>query len=407
MSIELRRMLVETAAVPRRPVALADVIRRGEGLRRRRVALQVAVTVFVAVGGWTSYAALVSDRSITPTPTANRTSQQPNDRPEGRWTPNRDSASGYLTYSRAFEDELVGVSWGDGIAWVLTCSQPCVGQDAPVNLSTIDPDSGETLRREALPAGTQLTFGYGALWVIDSSDSLVMRIDPETLDVMQQVRLTLPFEVAPGDRAFLPSFIAVGEGYVWVDTARGALAQIDPQTMEIVSVRPIGTGGVGEIAIGHNAIWVADGVAGVMRIDPISGNVVATIPLVHDGRMIAAESLAASENAVWVGGNQVEGVKGEFQTTDRGAVAMIDPTTTKVGSILEVRHFARVVATTDFVWVLDGRGVLWRVDPSDQAALGEGIEVGVSASLTTDDAGAAWVIRRGSGQQRLVRVVDS
>jgi len=48
-----------------------------------------------------------------------------------------------------------------------------------------------------------------------------------TLQTTATLQLVLPFEIVPGDDAFLPFDVAVGENAVWVSTARGALARLD------------------------------------------------------------------------------------------------------------------------------------------------------------------------------------
>ena len=65
---------------------------------------------------------------------------------------------------------------------------------------------------------TAIAYGLGAVWVANSADRTLTRIDPSTGDVVKTVRTKA---VGRG--------VAVGGGFVWVtDEANGALVQVDP-----------------------------------------------------------------------------------------------------------------------------------------------------------------------------------
>ena len=79
----------------------------------------------------------------------------------------------------------------------------------------IDPRSNRVVPR--FPAGGRnpagLAVGAGTIWVVHPDTDEVVRLDPGTGRVVARIKLgRLPFQVAPGDRRFLPSLVAVGAG---------------------------------------------------------------------------------------------------------------------------------------------------------------------------------------------------
>jgi YVTN family beta-propeller protein len=65
---------------------------------------------------------------------------------------------------------------------------------------------------------------------------------------------------------------------VWVaDTADDAIVRIDPRTGRVTDTIPVGQGPRG-VAVGDGGVWVADSAAGtISRIDPVRRRVVSTI----------------------------------------------------------------------------------------------------------------------------------
>lgn len=185
MSIELRRMLVETAAVPRRPVALADVIRRGEGLRRRRVALQVAVAVTAVVALWAVAPAVLEIRKAEPPGADLHT--------ERRWEPRAEVVA-------RLRGAPLQIARGAGSIWA-------AGSDDKGGwiVSRVDEISGEVLQRTRLEAyPVSIAFVDGDLWVLtrplESSGGTLWRIDPETDDVQTLALLDqTPLQLGVGD----------------------------------------------------------------------------------------------------------------------------------------------------------------------------------------------------------------
>jgi YVTN family beta-propeller protein len=120
----------------------------------------------------------------------------------------------------------------------------------------IDPDSGPTAI--ALGAG-------GTVWMTDFEADNVAEIDPTgtitTISVGHE-----------------PTAIAVGDGGVWVaDSGDNAVVRIDPTTQAVTNTIDVGHAPQG-IALGDGSVWVANSGDGtVSRIDPTSDRTLARI----------------------------------------------------------------------------------------------------------------------------------
>ena len=102
-----------------------------------------------------------------------------------------------------------------------------------------------------------VAYGLGGVWVANSVDRTVVRIDPLTGAKGR------PIPVDAGADA-----IAVGDGAVWVTSeSAGVLSRVDPRSGSVI---PINVGnGPSAVAAGPGAVWVANSAdATVWRIDP-------------------------------------------------------------------------------------------------------------------------------------------
>ena len=96
------------------------------------------------------------------------------------------------------------------------------------------------------------------MWVTDNLADNVTRVDP--------TGALTPIAVGNG-----PSGIAVGEGGVWVaDSLDNAVVRIDPNRRAVVETIPVGQSPAG-VAVGGGSVWVANSGDGtVSRIDPVT-----------------------------------------------------------------------------------------------------------------------------------------
>jgi class 3 adenylate cyclase/DNA-binding beta-propeller fold protein YncE len=148
-----------------------------------------------------------------------------------------------------------------GVVW-LSVDRTSAGMRVRVNTVAIIDPAGDRVVGD-IPVGQAplaIASGFGAVWVANSGDNTVSRIDLRT----KQAR-TIKLSGSP-------SAIATGGGYVWAyDTGTGRIFQID----RAGSPEPVGTFhlsaccslGCAGIAAGYGRLWVSDGGADVYTLD--------------------------------------------------------------------------------------------------------------------------------------------
>jgi YVTN family beta-propeller protein len=201
--------------------------------------------------------------------------------------PNQDSVSRIAPATSTVEQTTgvgqapAGIAAGDGFIWVANSLDGTV--------SKIDPreNGGQVVDRITVGNGpTGVAYGLGRVWVANSVDRTVEPIDPST------DKPGRPIPVGTGADA-----IAVGDGAVWV-TGRSAavLARLDPGSGSVI---PINVGDApAAVAAGPGAVWVANSQdATVSRIDPAKNRVVGTIPV---GEGPSGVAVASGGTLVWV-----------------------------------------------------------------------------------------------------------
>lgn len=152
-------------------------------------------------------------------------------------------------------------------------------------VSRVDPGSGRvegTVDVGNIPSA--IAAGAGSIWVTNSADGTVTRIDPTLL-----LATTIP--VGHG-----PSAIAVNAAGAWItDASDNSLVQLDLETNAVVGRTPVGVAPVAVLAT-PTALWVANAGDGtVLRLDPRTGTPHRTI---HLGG--TPNALAAAAGQVWV-----------------------------------------------------------------------------------------------------------
>ncbi len=292
-------------------------------------------------------------------------------------------------------------------------------------------------QRPGVPAA-----GEGAVWIPNTGDGTVTRIDPQANRVSATLRIgnqlafyhrdcegkgsvhsfmVTSFHVRDCD---LPSAVGAGAGALWVlKNDDQAVERIDPKTQRVVAHIALGfvpfdmevtdnavwiggywmdqllridpatnavvarltlPDGVSGIAASPNAVWVASTIAGVVsRIDPSTNAVTQTVTLAcpsscFQGSMPLA--LAVDGNAVWV------------RTAGDGLVVRLDPQTGTVTATIEVSYpLGR--NGLDHIAVLDGSlwvaGVtLQRIDEASNRLTGS---IAVEATSVTSGFGSLWI----------------
>jgi YVTN family beta-propeller protein len=157
---------------------------------------------------------------------------------------------------------------------------------------------------------TGIALGAGAVWVANSLDNSVSKLDAATGDVVRTITV-----------GGTPSGVAFGLGAVWVSNASdGTVSRITTSATPVVRPIPVGNGGPGAIAVGADAVWVANDLDGtVSRIDPAKDVVVATV-----GVGDSPSAVAVSPQAVWAASEA------------RGTVTRLDPETNEKVRTIDV-----------------------------------------------------------------------
>jgi streptogramin lyase len=170
---------------------------------------------------------------------------------------------------------------------------------ADEGLVRIDPDTLEVTKNIRLPTPDlynqegSIAAGEGAIWVIVDGHGcqacVLAGFDPQTL------RRTHEVDLDPGAAS-----VAVGNGLVWVsDSKRNRVLRIDPQTDEVLGETEVG-GLPQYLAVDSNGVWVLNQLEGtVMQLDPDTGAVIKTINADMAG---AGGSITVGEGSVWVRG---------------------------------------------------------------------------------------------------------
>jgi YVTN family beta-propeller protein len=315
-----------------------------------------------------------------------------------------------------------------------------LAQIAPNSVGVLDPRSNRFVAQipvGATPTGLALT--GDSLWVVNTGDRTVSRIEPDGRVVVRTI--AVPGEPggigADGSGAWVVYVRSAGQytdsagaafidaryndvkrtvalnrlfdssgsfvllpGAAWTAGA-GFVTRLDPsgKVVESIRVSPVGAAGFeaeSGIALGEGALWVI-GSADIVRIDPSTGEIVARIPIAQNSTGPAPNptAVAVGEGAVWVASRAVTftstTLKDEVPVR-RGTVSRIDPRTNAVVATIPVGADPFGIAVGEgSVWVANRRGFsISRIDPSTNKVVAA-IPVGNRPQGVTAGAGAVWV----------------
>jgi YVTN family beta-propeller protein len=159
------------------------------------------------------------------------------------------------------------VAYGSGAVWAVV--------EGGTNAYRVDPATNSVTATYAVgrnPKG--VIFAAGAVWVTASTDGLVTRIDPATGATTQ---LHLRGE---------PTHLAYSTDTLWVvDTGNSSVARID--TVKNVPLGDVKSGGCPDfLAADDTALWVQDEckVSSIFKVDPASGAIVGTATVGRDAK---------------------------------------------------------------------------------------------------------------------------
>jgi DNA-binding beta-propeller fold protein YncE len=183
------------------------------------------------------------------------------------------------------------VAAGGGVLWVGSGNG---------TVARIDPATGRvtaTLRPGGQVDG--LVLAGGALWVAYADRAVVTRVDPTMASVVGEVQVGRHALGGDPSTFRLPESIGVGLGAVWVpNSADGTVSRIDPATGAVTATFPVSGrrgvthldhAGVG-VAVAGGAVWVTDEYHDrLLRLDPATGRAAQSIPLAGDPLPIRAD----------------------------------------------------------------------------------------------------------------------
>jgi YVTN family beta-propeller protein len=249
-------------------------------------------------------------------------------------------------------------------------------------------------------------------WVAVRGPERVAPIVNPPPGALGRVVATIPVGADPAD-------VLASDGAVWVaNTAQGTVSRIDPATNTVTRTIQVGRDPV-RLAAGFGSIWVANQTSQtVVRIDARTGQPQATIPVTGH---VSADDLAVGEDTVWVrSGNRLLSLDpatntmadrtGDWEvggagialidkllwlsgTTRSGAgqAVRVDPATSRVVDRFATRGDGALAVGGGSVWQAGITSqTIYRYDPSSKRLLAQ-IPVGVVAKHLTADDGSLWV----------------
>jgi ABC-type transport system substrate-binding protein/DNA-binding SARP family transcriptional activator/streptogramin lyase len=220
-------------------------------------------------------------------------------------------------------------------------------------LALLSPGDGTMVPAVKLGARpTDVTAGFGSLWVTEADAGDVVRIG----QTRRAVRATIPVGAHP------TRIIAAG-GQVWVlDPVDRTVSSIDPNTDTVAQTFSVGSN-PSDLAFSSGRLWVADrGNGTVVRLNPVTGRVEQVVRTGGD-----PTGLAVTAGAVWVADDE------------SGTVDRIDPQTAAITKTIRVGDAPAAIAATP--------GAIWVLDPLDATA--SRIDLQSDAVVTTSALGGA------------------
>ena len=226
-----------------------------------------------------------------------------------------------------------GAASGAGALWVTDSVNASLLRIDPVKRTVVD-----RIGVGSNPSG--VTVSPGAVWVANSDDGTVSRVDPRNDNVVDRIR------VGNG-----PTSLAYGAGSVWVlNTIDATVSRLAPDTGRATAEIPLGQNPT-RLAFGLGYLWVTSEESGVLlRIDPASNSVVQAVS-VGNGPV----GVAVGDNAVWVA-----------NTPDR-TISRVDPTSGSVTKINLAGRPREVAYADGSLWATNTLdGTLSQIDAHSQ-----------------------------------------
>jgi DNA-binding beta-propeller fold protein YncE len=208
-------------------------------------------------------------------------------------------------------------------------------------IALVDPETNEIARRIEVggdPYG--IAFDGSNLWIANFQVNEVVRVDPESGDIVAR------FDVAG------PTEIAVGENAIWVsEHFEGRAARIDPLTNEVVNQLTVG--GRPGVFVALGSLWArSNDRRTVTRIDPDTEETLAIIEVPSN-----PYDIDLADGSIWV---TVSPQRGACERNSH--LVRIDPSTNVVDGAIAVPCAFSIVSDGERLWATGG-GSMVRIDP--------------------------------------------
>jgi hypothetical protein len=208
----------------------------------------------------------------------------------------------------------------------------------------------------------------GSLWTAGFNTGSVTRIDTHTGRVLSMIALPpppsadSPFPYPDGQ--FLPDAIAASHNGVWVISARGYAAMIDPSTNQVVRYFRLTQDAPSNVVADSHDAWVAEGSVGIAHLSSVSP--VQVVQLHVDGRLGDVADVLFTQGSLWASGTVGNGLGSPYE----GFVARFNPSTGEPLAVKVLSDPLQLMAKTNTaIWTTNGRGHLFLVRPIGQTGL--------------------------------------
>jgi YVTN family beta-propeller protein len=231
-----------------------------------------------------------------------------------------DAGAGHVVATPSIGGTPTGIAFAEDSVWV--AAGLGLQSGAPASVVELDAANNQLSPPIQLSSGlTGIAFDGTSIWVANENEDALVRIDPKTRSVEDDVPV--------GQK---PEAVAADRGGVWVaNTLSSSVMRLDRSGRRRYST-PLRSGPTA-LALDDEAVWAASRLgATVTRLDRATGDVEATIDVAA-----APNGIATGAGAVWV--------------TMPGEVQRIDPTTNTVTATIPVPADADGVVVADgSVW---------------------------------------------------------
>jgi streptogramin lyase len=247
-----------------------------------------------------------------------------------------------------------------------------VGSGCGSSLTHIDTASNEVtdflVHGISSPQG--IAIGEGALWISDTRDKAIFKIDPKVYSILQKI----PVPMLSTDGSF-----GIGKGAIWAITAEDfdrRLTRLNSHSGKI-EARIALPSSSSSVIVAYGSVWVTGFSNELYRIDPQTNTITRTIKL-HD----SPQDMAAGEESIWVlgrGGSSVERIDAESGEHLTSIVTGLPS-----GS-------ANITVGGGYAWISEPGFPLAQIDPRTNAVLRKFVGGHGIGGLIRYGAGSLWI----------------